>query len=405
MVALLVFAVTLLVAVFLSELARRSILSTAVLFLFGGFIAGSGLMGWIDVDASQPVVAQLSKLALFSVLFTDGMRIGLKDFKSAWRLPGRALLLGFPLNLALTSFLAHWIVGLSWIESFLIGAVLSPTDPVFAAAIVGREEIPGRIRHLLNVESGVNDGIALPLVLIFLAMAANDSFDAFSLAAEVVLGVAMGVVVPWAVLRLEKTRFFAVEARYQAFDTFAIGLLLLALASLTHANEFLAAFIGGVTIASTYPEIRDRFHEFGDRLAELLKLAALLVFGALISPRFLAEIPLSGYVFAALALLAVRPMVLKIALFGSHLDWREWIIAGWFGPRGFASVVFGLIILESHIMEADRLFHLVALVVVASIIAHSSTDVILARWLYEPQPPDQKSSAAHNGKKTFIVSG
>ena len=113
MVALLVFAVTLLLAVFLSELARRSILSTAVLFLFAGFIAGSGVMGWIDVDASQPVVSQFSKLALFSVLFTDGMRIGLTDFKSAWRLPGRALLLGFPLNLTLTSFLAHWIVGLS----------------------------------------------------------------------------------------------------------------------------------------------------------------------------------------------------------------------------------------------------------------------------------------------------
>jgi NhaP-type Na+/H+ or K+/H+ antiporter len=294
MVAVLVFAITLVLAVFLSELARRSVLSTAVLFLIAGFLAGGGVMEWIPVDASHPVVAEFSRLALFSVLFTDGMRIGVRDLISAWRLPGRALLFGFPLNLVLAALLAHWIVGLPWIESFLLGAVLSPTDPVFAAAIVGREEIPDRIRHLLNVESGVNDGLALPLVLILLATARGASVNGWFLAGEVALGLILGVVVPWTVLRLERTRLFAVAARYEAFDAFAVALLLLALASLTHANEYLAAFFGGLTIASTYPEVREKFHEFGDRLTELLKLAALLVFGALMSPRFLAEITWEG---------------------------------------------------------------------------------------------------------------
>ena len=88
---------------------------------------------------------------------------------AAWRLPGRALLLGLPLTLALTAVFAHYIAGLPWLESFLLGAILAPTDPVFAAAIVGREEVPGRLRHLLNVESGVNDGLALPIVLVLLA--------------------------------------------------------------------------------------------------------------------------------------------------------------------------------------------------------------------------------------------
>jgi NhaP-type Na+/H+ or K+/H+ antiporter len=382
MTALLVFSVALLIAVFLSELARRSVLSTAVLFLLAGFISGPGMLEWIQVEPSNPVVAQFSSLALFSVLFTDGMRIGMRDLRSAWQLPGRALLLGFPINLLAIAFLAHWIVGFSWIESLLVGAVLSPTDPVFAAAIVGREEIPERIRHLLNVESGVNDGIALPLVLIFLAIAGKESISPLLLAAEVALGVALGIVVPWAVLRLEKTRFFSVAKRYEALDAFAIGLLLLSLASLTHANEYLAAFVGGVTIASTFPEIRDQFHQFGDRLTELLKLAALLVFGALISPAFLAEISWHGYVFALLALLVVRPFALSLALAGTRLDRREWLTAAWFGPRGFASVVFALIILDSGIAGADRIFHIVAIVVIASILAHSSTDVLLAHRLY-----------------------
>ncbi|HQZ33987.1 MAG TPA: hypothetical protein PK020_06155, partial [Ilumatobacteraceae bacterium] len=122
-------------------------------------------------------------------------------------------------------------------------------------------------------------------------------------------------------------------------------------------------------------------------VAELLKLAALLVFGALISPRFLGEIPFSGYVFAALALFVARPVSLAFALVGSTLHVRERIAAAWFGPKGFASVVYGLLILRSGVAARSELFHLVALVVVASIIAHSSTDVVVARW-FEPGTSD-----------------
>ena len=140
----------------------------------------------------------------------------------------------------------------------------------------------------------------------------------------------------------------------------------------------------GAPVATMSPAIRDAFHEFGELVAELLKLAALLVFGALISPRFLGEIPLVGYLFAAVALLVARPVSLAVALIGSTLHARERIAAAWFGPKGFASVVYGLLILRSGIAARSELFHLVALVVGASIIAHSSTDVIVARW-FEPE--------------------
>ena len=117
-------------------------LSTAVLFLLAGVVAGEGMLGALSLRPDAPAVAILAELAMFSVLFTDGMRVGLKDLASAWRLPGQALLLGLPLTLVGTALLARWIVGLPWAKSFLLGAVLSPTDPVFAAAIVGREEVP-----------------------------------------------------------------------------------------------------------------------------------------------------------------------------------------------------------------------------------------------------------------------
>ena len=162
------------------------------------------------------VVAVLAELALFSVLFTDGMRVGVKDLASAWRLPGRALLLGLPLTLAGTALLAHWVAGLPWAESFLLGAVLSPTDPVFAAAIVGREEVPARLRQLLNVESGLNDGLALPVVLAMLAVAGKAEVHLGAGAAEVALGVVLGIVIPWAAVRLERMRFFAAHTTYVA---------------------------------------------------------------------------------------------------------------------------------------------------------------------------------------------
>jgi NhaP-type Na+/H+ or K+/H+ antiporter len=392
MTAVLAFAVTLMLGVLISELADRSVLSTSVLFLAAGVVVGDGGLGVVSLSPDAPVVATLAELALFSVLFTDGMRVGIRDIVSAWHLPGRALFFGLPLTLVGTALVAYAIVGLPWPESLLLGAVLCPTDPVFAAAIVGREEVPERLRGLLNVESGLNDGLALPLVVGLLAYAGRGEFEPGTLALELALGVGIGVVIPWAAISLERTRFFASGVHYEPLFGFSIGLLVLAASSLTHANEYLAAFAAGITIATLEPSIRHSFHEFGGLVAELLKLAALMVFGALISPSFLAEIPLGGYVFAAVALLAVRPIALGVSLVGSPLDGKERLTAAWFGPKGFASVVFGLLVLRSGLARSDELFHLIALVVVGSIIAHSSTDVMVARWFREseaqtPSPP------------------
>ncbi len=399
MLILLVFACILLAAVLVSGLANRTILSTSVLFLVAGFVLGDGVLGVVHVAADDDVVSPLAELALFSVLFTDGMSVSLDQLRSAWRLPGRALLLGLPLTLVVTAVFARYPGGLSWSEAFLVGAVLAPTDPVFAAAIVGREEIPSRLRNLLNVESGLNDGLALPIVVVLLAVVGPESVHAVSLAGEVLAGIGIGIGIPFLAIRLERSRFFHATTTYEPLNAFAIGLLVLALSSLTHANAFLAAFSAGITVATMSPAIRDAFHEFGELVAELLKLAALLVFGALISPRFLGEISFTGYLFAVLALFVARPASLAVALIGSTLRARERIAAAWFGPKGFASVVYGLLILRSGVAQRSELFHLVALVVIASIIAHSSTDVVVARW-FEPEvnveaavPPRQGDSS------------
>jgi NhaP-type Na+/H+ or K+/H+ antiporter len=385
------FAGLLVVAVLVSERANRTVLSTAVLFLVGGFMLGPGVLDIVPVQTHDPVVGGLAELALFSVLFTDGMRAGVADLRSAWRLPGRALLLGLPLTLVITAVLAHVVAGLPWLESFLLAAVLAPTDPVFAAAIVGREEVPGRLRHLLNVESGINDGLALPVVLVLLAMAGGTEAEGWVLLEEIVLGIAIGVAVPWVVLRLERLPFLAATRGLQPLVAVSIGLLVLGICLATHANLFLGAFAAGATVATAGPEFRHEFEQFGELLSELLKLAAILVFGALITPAFLfREIALAGWVFAVLALAFPRPLALAVSFIGSPLERRERAAAMWFGPKGFASVVYGLIVLDAGIGRADELFHLVALTIAISIVAHSSSDVLVARqFTPAPQPtPD-----------------
>ncbi|MET4095749.1 cation:proton antiporter [Arthrobacter sp. UYCu712] len=377
---LLSFAVLLLIGVLISERAHRTVLSTAVLFLVGGFLLGPGALGVITITSSDPIVGGLAELALFSVLFTDGMRVGFRDLHAAWRLPGRALLLGLPLTLALTAVFAHYIVGLPWLESFLLGAILAPTDPVFAAAIVGREEVPGRLRHLLNVESGVNDGLALPIVLILLAAAGGGNAQGEELLFEIVLGIAVGIIVPVIVLGLERLPFLQAIRSLQPLLAVSIGLLVLAICQATHANLFLGAFAAGITVATFGTELRHEFEQFGELVTELFKLAAIMVFGALITPTFLfGEIPFAGWVFAILALLIARPLALLVSFIGAKLSFGEQVTAMWFGPKGFASVVYGLIILESGIALADQIYHMVALVIVLSILSHSSTDVVIAR--------------------------
>src|SRR4029453_12281945 len=227
-----------------------------------GFACGSGGFGIIALDPDTPAVRILADLALFSILFTDGMRVDLAELRASWRPPGRALLLGLPLTLLGTALAGHVIAGLPWIEALLVGAVLSPTDPVFAAAIVGREEIPSPLRHLLNVESGLNDGLALPLVLYFLALLDSGNDHVASLGWEVLWGIILGGAVPFITLRLARRSVFGIHESHRALGTFAVGMLIFSLCGLTHGNSYLAAFTAGIMLVAFRPEIRRSFHPF-----------------------------------------------------------------------------------------------------------------------------------------------
>lgn len=374
-VLLLVYAATLLLAVLVSERAERTVLSTAVLFLAVG--AATGLARG---PARPEVVRGLAEVALVTVLFTDALRLSLVDLRRAWALPGRALVLGFPLTLAGTALLARWLVGLPWPAALVTGAALAPTDPVFAAAIVGRDEVPARLRHLLNVESGVNDGLALPFLLAAVAWAGHTRLHPAAVAAELSGGVLLGAAVPWIAVRLERSSFLGASRDYRRLGVLAVGMLVFALCAISGANAYLASFAAGTTLATVAPRAQGAFEPIASAGGEALKLGALLVFGMMLGGGLLAPVRLGGWAFAVLALVAVRPAAIAVALLGTALTARERVVAGWFGPKGFASVVYGLFVAASGVPGADQVFGVIAATTALSIVLHSSTDVPVARW-------------------------
>lgn len=382
------YGLILIVAALLSGLAARTPLSTALLVLVLGVLVGPGGLGLVDVGPHDEIVSSLAEVALVTVLFTDGQRLPLRQVRATARLAGRALLVGMPLTFLGIAALAVLLTDLSWVQALLVGAVLSPTDPVFAAAIVQREEVPERLRRLLNVESGVNDGLALPVVLVLLAHSGTPqgSSEPLLLVAELLGGVALGVALPLAVAGLRRLPGLDTQSSPELL-ALATGISLYGLAQLTHANPYLAAFVGGVTYATALPDVERRFDELGEQLSESAKLLALLVFAMLLTPALAGQVPLGGWLLAVLALILVRPASLLVSLAASRLSWRERVAAAWFGPKGFASVVYGLLILESGAPESQQEFAVIAACVAVSVLVHSSTDVPMARWLTGARRP------------------
>jgi NhaP-type Na+/H+ or K+/H+ antiporter len=387
MALVLAFGLVLLFSVSLSGLAARTVLSTALMFLVAGALVGQGGFGLVDIPSDGVFVTGLADLALFTVLFTDGQRANVRALREGWRLSGRALGLAMPLTMVGIALPAHYLAGLDWTTSFLIGAILSPTDPVFASAIVGRTDVPLRLRRLLNVESGLNDGLALPFVLIFLATATGADTDFATIGLELVLGLVFGVAIAAVVTLAWRLRILTAEPRLQALGPLAIGVIVYATCHLTHANPYLAAFAAGSALATLDRVTAENFEHFGDLLSETTKFAALLVFGALITPDRISHLTWGDWAVALIAILLVRPAAMLLSLMRTTLPSRERWVAAWFGPKGFASVVYVLLALQAGIPSGDHVFDLVAITIALSIVLHSSTDVPVAKAL-SVEPPD-----------------
>ena len=377
--AILVFAITLVFAVLQAGLFKRTVLSNSLLFILVGFLAG-GVFGWTKMQPDHPIATTAIELALVSILFTDGMKIDLRLLPKVQHLPRQTLLLGMPMTFILITVAAHLIFGLPTLEALLVGAILTPTDPVMASDIIHRDEVPLRIRLPLSVESGLNDGLVLPVVTVLIEVIHRQAIDPVRLLVDVVGGVGIGIAIPWIVNRIAKSRFFSIEPIHLSIYVLSLGTLVIALADFIGVNPLLAAFSAGLTIGAINPEARDVFQDFGEIVSELLKLAALFIFGSLLSPQIFLGSSLLPYVFALFVLLIARPLTIWIVLFNVEITRMEKAAVAWFGPKGFSSILYLLFVWNAYIRDSSQMFTIVSITLVISIIAHSSTGLLFARW-------------------------
>jgi len=378
----------------LSGLARRSMLSLAALFVLAGFILGRGATDVLQFRASSGLVTDLANVALIVILFRDGLEVEGELLQSHWHLPARKLVIAMPITAVVVALLTHWLVGLSWTESFLLGALLSPTDPVLSSGVVTDPRVPRIVRHSLNLESGLNDGLALPAVLAFAAALepGNGHFVWWHFVLQDVgLGFAFGLACGWigSVLmprggndplgRPIPAHQKALYGLGLAFATYGVTVLP------PHGNGFIAVFVAAIVLGIRRPDLRRHFAERAEELVEIVKLAIFVVFGSLLSIDGLFADGWAAIAVVAGTFLLARPLAIWIALAGTRLGGASKAFMAWFGPKGVATMTFSLLVLSHQIQAGQRIFNIAALAVFASILVHGASDAAGTKWIARRQ--------------------
>ena len=384
-----VLGLLLIVGALLSGLARRSFLSLTALFVLVGFALGAGGLNWVDFRARSGFVEDLAFVALIVILFRDGLEVDGEMLQREWRLPARKLVLAMPITAAIVAGAAHALIGFSWTESFLIGALLSPTDPILTSSIVTNPRVPRVVRHSLNLESGLNDGLALPAVLAFLAAlsAGSGQFVWWRFVIQDIgLGLLYGLACGWlASLLMPRVQRRPLEHSIPSHQKslFALGVAF-ATYGLTvlspKGNGFIAVFVAAIVLGVRRPDLRLHF-ERADEIVEIVKLGIFLVFGSLLTLDALTREGWVAVVFVAAVFLLARPVAVSIALLRTPTDRATRLFMGWFGPKGVATMTFALLVLDRNIPSGERIFDLAALVVFCSIIVHGLSDTPGANWI------------------------
>jgi sodium/hydrogen antiporter len=382
--AALLFGALLAVVAALSGLMRGTVLSASVLSV--GLGIGLAAAGVVSADATSKSIVELIELALVLTLFSDGMFVERELLREHWSPVARSLVIAMPITMGLIGLAAKALFPeLSWPEAFLLGAVLSPTDPVVTSAVVTSRLVPSAVRHTLNLESGLNDGLALPFVLFFLVFASptgNAGAEAAKLAGEAVAGAAVGLALGYAGGRLHpRLPGGGLTQRYEGIYAVGFALVAFGLSEATIGNGLIAAFVCGIAMAASEHDVPEGFVEFAENASTILQVITFFVFGALIvATGFHHSIP-PLVLFVAFALLVARPAAVLLSFLRTGIPRAEKLFMAWFGPKGVASMLFALLVLKSQVENGELIFDVAAITVIASIVAHGLTDTLGARWL------------------------
>jgi NhaP-type Na+/H+ or K+/H+ antiporter len=387
-VSVLAFGALLVVGALTSGLAGRSFLSLTAVFVLIGFLLGPGATGALNLQARSGFVRDLATVALIVILFRDGLEVEREMLQAHWHLPVRKLVLAMPLTAGIVAVAAHALVGLTWTESLLLGALLSPTDPVLSSSVVTNPRVPRLVRHSLNLESGMNDGLALPAVLAFAAALSTSGshfvwwrFVLEDLTIGFATGLVIGFIASWAMPR-EEALGAGIPDHQKALYALGTAFVAYGVAVLPpRGNGLIAVFVAAITLGIRRPDLRGYFESQEAGLVEIVKLGVFVVFGSLLTLHGLFGDGLAAVAVVAVTLFVARPVAVFAALAGTATDAPTKAFMAWFGPKGVATMTFSLLILSDRIAAGSRIFNLAALTVFCSIIVHGLSDTPGSEWI------------------------
>lgn len=352
--------------------------------VFVGVGALLSATGVLEVEAELGAVGLLTEAALAVILFSDAVRIDLRELRKEALVPTRLLLVGLPLSILLGAAVNSVLFpSIPLVEVALLAAILAPTDAALGAAVVEDHDVPLRERLSLNVESGLNDGLVVPIVAVLTVIAVTGSTSASDAVTETIekigFGVGAGVVIGFVAEKLlsgARSRGWS-DGRYEQIATFTVPLVAYTASEALGGSGFLAAFAAGLTFGAVGSSKQaEHLGEFTEDAAQLLGIAAFFVFGNLFLGEALGDYGPAVWACALASLTVVRMVPVWISQLGTGRRWPTVVFVGWFGPRGLASIVFGVILLEDAAelqSSAADLLAVITLTVTASVVLHGVT--------------------------------
>lgn len=373
-----------------------SVVTAPMIFVAAGLVAGwTGLLDLsmpshaeTSAHIGQEAVLVAAELALVLLLFTSAS--GIKP--SALRgnpLPARLLCLGLPLTIALGTLVAFLLFdGLAFWECAIVAAVLAPTDAALGQAVVSNQDLPQEVREGLEVESGLNDGGTVPLLTLFIALAAVEEgveggwvqFAIEQIGLGALVGAAIGAAGGW-VLRWASERDYT-EPLFEKLALAALAIIVYVAAGEVGGNGFIAAFVGGAAAGVTAGAVSQMGRDFAEEEGELLNLTIFFIFG-IYAATAIADVTWAIAAYAVLSLTVVRMVPVALALIGVGLRAPTVAFVGWFGPRGLASIILGLVVVDdaNGLAGLSQIFVIMVATVLLSVFAHGVTAAPLSRRL------------------------
>jgi len=372
-----------------SAVAEKSPITAPMVFVTMGILASPLCFNLFTAEVDSEGIQLIAEITLILILFSDASTIDLQRLKTDYKVPLRLLGIGLPLTMALGMLVAVPLFkGVSLWLIALMAFILSPTDAALGQAVVTSEKVPAEIRDAIGVESGLNDGIALPPIMACLAAlgAAQGTqldFGYWGLFAlkQIAFGPVAGALVGWlgGVLIDLSARRRWMDPIFQRLASIALALMSYSFAEQMGGNGFIAAFFGGLMLGARTPVVRERIREFGEAEGQQLSLFVFLVFGMVMVPAAWKLWDTTALIYALLSLTLIRILPVAICLRGTRLDKPTVGFIGWFGPRGIASILYALIFIgEIGIAGHERILSVIALTVLLSIVIHGLSAVPLS---------------------------